>query len=363
MKIIITGGHLSPALAIIKKLDKERWNILFAGRKRSLEGDKAVSQEYKIIKSLSIEFEEITAGRLQRWPTRYTLPALIKTPIGFLKALRVTKRFRPDIILSFGGYIGLPFVFSGWLLGVPVLIHEQTLSPGLANRIASFFATQIAVSFKETRSMFPPQKTVLTGLPLREEVFKINNQSKYLNLNNERPTIYVTGGNQGAHFINVAIEKILEELLKTFTVIHQTGESQKFNDYERLSQKQTPSYKTEGFIGPKDIGTVFRKASFVIGRAGANTVSELAALSKPAILIPIPWASGDEQKKNAKLLEDMGLAKILDQDNLTPQKLLSEIKIFWQNIENYKTGKTLNNELQKNATDNLCKIINEIANR
>jgi UDP-N-acetylglucosamine--N-acetylmuramyl-(pentapeptide) pyrophosphoryl-undecaprenol N-acetylglucosamine transferase len=211
--------------------------------------------------------------------------------------------------------------------------------------------------------MFPKQKTILTGLPLREEAFKINTQSKYFDLDKKRPIIYVTGGNQGAHFINIAIEEVLEELLKTFTIIHQTGESQKFNDYERLSKRQTQFYKTEGFIGPKDIGTVFHKASFVIGRAGANTVSELAALLKPAILIPIPWASGDEQKKNAKLLEEMGLAKILDQDNLTPRELLSETRIFWQNIEKYKTVKPFDSELQKNATDNLYKIINEIANR
>lgn len=332
-KLVITGGHLTPALAVIKKLKKEGdWQILFIGRKQTMEGDRALSIESQIIPQLGVDFVSIDAGRIQRrFTPRHFLLALFKIPLGFFQALFYVAKFRPDVILSFGGYLAVPVVLAGWLFGIPIITHEQSVIPGLATRLITPFAKKIAVSWQETLKYFPKKKVVLTGNPVREEILQMSNVKSQMS---KVKTIYFTGGNQGSHVINEVVRKCLPELLKKYRVIHQCGTVEYYNDYEKLKAYSHPRYKLARWFDSKEVAEILKKTDLVVSRAGANIIFELAFLGKPAILIPLP--SGTEQLINAKILADIGLAKVLLQEKLTAKSLIQSIKSMMSDLEEYK---------------------------
>lgn len=328
-KIVITGGVLTPAMAVIAELQRRGgWEIYYFGRKHTMEGDKNLSAEAKIIPKLGVEFIPLVAGRLQRRFTRYTIPALLHVPVGFLQAWIALRKVKPDIICSFGGYVSVPVVIAGWLLRVPILTHEQTVVFGLASKINAFFAQRIAVSFASCVNHFPKKKVVLAGNPIRREIFSYKKAPDWVTTTSHLPVIYITGGNQGSHLINQAVVAALPRLLEKFVVIHQTGA----RDYEEISKikYQIPKegqgrYFITLYVGSEEIGWIYNKADLIVSRAGANTVCEIAVLGKPAILIPIPWSYQDEQTKNAKMLVEAGLVELLPQSELSGESLVKKI--------------------------------------
>lgn len=347
-KIVITGGHLAPALAVITELQKRGgWEIYYLGRKTAMEESNTSSVESRVIPTLGVEFIPISTGRLQRRFTRYTIPSLLRIPLGFFQALMQLRRIKPDVICSFGGYVSVPIVVVGKLLRIPILTHEQTVVFGLASKIDSFFADKVAVSFKESLTHFPKSKVVLTGNPIREEIFKMENGkcpaeqdlAPPEKMENGLPIIYITGGGQGARVINEAVLAILPQLLEKYIVIHQCGDL----DYENIQHTTNNiestlrnRYFLVSYIDSKDIGWVFNKSSLIVSRAGANTICEIAALGKPALFIPIPWSYQDEQTKNAQMLVGAGTAEILPQTQLTGKTLLTEISQMMENLEKYQ---------------------------
>jgi len=366
-KIVITGGHLTPALAVIEELQKRgNWEIFYIGRKYTAEGDKKPSLESIVIQEKGLRFIPINFGRLQHKFTRYTLPAFLRIPWGFIFSFYHLARIKPDIILSFGSYVGVPVVISGWLLRIPAVIHEQTTVVGLGNKISSFFAKKICISWPETLDKFPKDKVVLNGNPLRSDIFKKENLSKFkLEFTEKKPLILITGGNQGSHRINVAVEGILEKLLSDYNLFHQVGHLAFFGDFERLSEKKKKlptklknSYHLEKYVGGQRWISLLHKADLVVSRAGINTITELLALGKPQLLIPIPWLPGDEQTKNAWMVKKNGLGEILFQEELTPKKLYQKIKMMMSQIDVYRKKVTQKkNLIMKNAAE---KIINEL---
>src|SRR3989344_4966493 len=173
-KIIVTGGHLTPALATIEELRKNPDDeIIFIGRAHATEGDKAASVESTTITSLGIKFYSINPGRLQRRFTRFTLGSLVKVPVGLIQALGILSRERPQAILSFGSYVAAPVVVAGWILGIPIITHEQTLRSGLSNKLIARFSKKIAVSWEESLEHFPKNKTVLVGNPIRADLLNL----------------------------------------------------------------------------------------------------------------------------------------------------------------------------------------------
>ncbi len=337
-KIIITGGHLTPALATIEELRKDpNVEIVFIGRARSTEGDRAPSAESVVIPNLGIKFYSITPGRIQRKFTRYTLWSIGKIPIGVFQALGILSRERPNAILSFGSYVAAPVVFAGWVLGVPIITHEQTLNPGLSNRFVSRFAKKVAVSWEDSMNAFPKSKAVLTGNPIRSELLNLKKKRVF------RPTVYITGGNQGAHIINEMVVEILPDLLEKYLVIHQTGSSETYKDFETLSAfaSQLPAklktrYTIGKWFGSEESVEIFSAAALIVGRSGANTVSETMALGIPAVYIPLPIAAKNEQLKNAQVMEKLGAAIILPQERLTPKRLLAAINLVMTNYKKYQ---------------------------
>ncbi len=361
-KIVLTGGHLAPALAVIEELKKEGGlKIYYFGRKYSLEGEKVLSAESKIIPSMGIEFIPITTGRLQRKFTRYTVPSLLKVPLGFFQSLYYLLRIKPKLVCSFGGYISVPVVIASWLLGIPILTHEQTSVFGLASKINSFFASKIAVSFSESLRYFPKDKVVLTGNPIRPEVFQIKKPSHFTLRPSCLPLIYITGGNQGSHVINMAVVEILPKLLKHYRVIHQTGERDypQITNYKlEIAEKLRERYFISPFIDPHDIGWVLNKADLIISRAGANIVCEVAALGKPALFIPIPWVYQNEQEKNAQMLVKAGTAEILPQEKLNGEVLLTKISQMTKNLLKYKRNAKRAQEIVR--LDSASRIVAEL---
>lgn len=350
-KIFITGGHLTPALAVIDSLSEKDWNIFYIGRKHSLEGEKALSAEFNSLGNLkNLKFLSITTGRLQRRLSLQTIPSLLKIPVGLIQSLYWLVKYSPDVVLSFGGYVGVPVAIMAWLLGIPIITHEQTIVPSLSSKLIAPLAKKILVSWPQMVDKYQGKDVVLTGNPIRKEVFEINqtDQSKDFQIIKRQtnlPTLYITGGSQGAHSINKIFLEALPKLLPDFLIIHPCGTSQKSNDYENLSNtiKSLPQdlqqrYFLQKFIDGKNIGWVLNQADIIIGRSGANTVSEIAALGKVAILIPLPWSGGGEQQKNAELLEQFQGAKILPQASLTSESLISTISEVRKNQSIFKAG-------------------------
>jgi len=342
-KIIITGGHLTPAQAVIAELEKRGgWKIYYLGRKYSLEGKKIASVESVMIPSMGAQFISVPAGRLQRKLSLHTFLSLFRIPLAFVYAFFFLAKTRPGVFLSFGGYVSVPIVVAGWIWRIPILTHEQTTVLGLANKINSFFASKVLVSFPESLRYFPRQKVVLTGNPIRKEIFSSRVSPIASHMSSEKlPLIYITGGNQGAKIINQAVVEILPKLLEKYRVIHQCGKL----DYQRL---QTPDsrltarlkkrYLLTDYVGLQDIGWVLNRADLVISRSGANIVSDLAALGKVAILIPIPWTSENEQVKNAALLVKAGTSIVLLQLDLSGQSLLEKVKKVMKNLSKYQAN-------------------------
>jgi UDP-N-acetylglucosamine--N-acetylmuramyl-(pentapeptide) pyrophosphoryl-undecaprenol N-acetylglucosamine transferase len=329
-KIFITGGHLTPALAVIDELHKNNWQVYYAGRKKAMEGDAALSSEWSVINKQKIKFLNTITGRWQRHLTRYTFWSLIKVPVGFIQAIYYLIKYQPDIILSFGGYVAVPFALAGKIFRIPVITHEQTFAPGLANKIIAKFADKICVSWEETKKYFPKDKTVVTGLPIRKSIFVINKKIEILS---SKPIIFVTGGNLGAHAINVVIQRNLIKLLEKYILIHQCGKSSAYHDYEKLIKARenlTSEYKNNYFIFSyiEDdlIGFVLNKAEVIIGRSGANITAEILALKKPAILIPLPWSGEGEQQYNAEFLRKSQAAVVIQQNELSDTLLLKTIE-------------------------------------
>lgn len=363
MKIVLVGGHLSPALSVLDALPKEK-EVLFIGRKYSFEGDKALSLEYRTIIERNISFADLNTGRLQRKLTAHSIPSLLKLPFGFIKAFIALLKFQPDIVVSFGGYISLPVGISACLLKIPLLIHEQTLEAGLANKILSKFATKICISWNSSIKYFPKKKIVFTGNPIRK--FKISNLK--FKIESGLPTIYITGGSSGSHALNILIEGCIRGLLKKYNVIHQTGDAKEFNDFDRLKKlrdilpaKIRERYVIKKFIDPSETGLILKGSSMIISRSGMNTITELIYFEKPAVLIPLPFSQRNEQLKNAKFLEKLGLGKVLIQKDLDSQKLLQTIDLMIYDLGSYKIDKNESKNLQiKNAAGNIIKVINYV---
>lgn len=333
MRVLICGAHFTPAYAVIEELKKVDFvDIVYVGREETLEGDSSRSQESKVLPKLGIKFIPIVAGRIQRSFTIYTIPALLKIPLGFIQALYIILKEKPDVVLSFGGYVAVPIVVAAWLFSIPVLIHEQTLVLGLANKISLYFADKIALAFNQVVD----KPAVLTGNPLRCEILNPGEAGRYSRIFREAkkeklPTILIMGGNQGSHLINVTVEKSIKKLTEIAWVIHVTGDN-RFSDFDRLKKLAGDRYNVTEWIG-EEYGAVLSQVDLVISRSGINTLTELAYRSKPALVIPLPYLYSDEQNKNAQFFEKMGLVKILPQSKLSADTMLLNIKIMLKNLD------------------------------
>jgi len=319
-----TGGHTSAGLAIAAGLAArlgEALELHWIGSHAGLESER--------VPAAGISYHAIATGKLRRTLTLRNLTDLgLRVPRGIAEAWRLLGRLRPDVVVTTGGFVSVPTALAAALRRRPLLVHEQVVVPGLANRLIARLADRVAISFAASGSAFPPAKVVVTGNPVRPELLAGDRARAFrrFDLDPATPLVYVTGGAQGSHRINRAVGAALPSLLEAAQLVHQSGDNE-FNDVgwlahqaEGLPPRHRARYRIEPFV-TEGLGDLYAAAVLAIGRAGAGTVTELCAVGLPAILIPLPEARGDEQTANARIPADAGAAVLLPERQLTPEGL------------------------------------------
>ncbi|KKP86930.1 MAG: hypothetical protein UR89_C0010G0001, partial [Candidatus Roizmanbacteria bacterium GW2011_GWA2_35_8] len=328
--------------------------IIFVGRKYALDSEKTISLEYKEIEKLKMKFISLQAGRLTRILSLKSIVNFLRIPFGIIKAFLIVNEERPDKVISFGSYLALPIVIWSSIFKIPVYTHEQTINPGLSNKIIGRFSKKIFVAFDDAVQHFNFKKTIVCGNPVRSSIFKVIKRPFIIK--KDRPVIYITGGSLGSHSINEHIKKIIMQLLKDYIVIHQVGDTKEYQDFERLkglkdlmSEKFKNRYYLRKHFFEDEIGYIYSISDLVVGRAGANTFFELVYLTLPALFIPLPWSSGREQQKHAEIFAKKGIGEIFHQ--IEPSaKLLRLINLMVENKIRYKENfKKLGALYKKNA--------------
>jgi UDP-N-acetylglucosamine--N-acetylmuramyl-(pentapeptide) pyrophosphoryl-undecaprenol N-acetylglucosamine transferase len=328
--ILITGTHLTPALELIRQLQndsKTDWQIHYIGRSSNSNDPKDISIESIIIPKENVKFYSIPCGKLDRRFLPNTIAGIPKTISGFIQAFKLIKKIKPNIIVSFGGYVSVPVVINGWIKHITSITHEQTLTNSLTTKINSLFVNKVALSFENQNQVkqLNQNKVVVTGNLLRYDLFNSKISKPNPQFSTQKPTIYITAGNQGSHFINSAVTEILPEL-KKFQVIHQTGKADYLN-LKKLESKY-PYYFSFDYLDTSYLTWIIHNSDILISRSGANTSQEIFAFNKKSILIPLPKSQQNEQLLNALWVKEKlpNTTIILPQEKLTPQKLLFSIK-------------------------------------
>lgn len=373
-KLVFTGGHHNSALATIDWLQNhsDPYDFHWIGKK-NVEGG-AYSPEFTEVTEKNIPFYDLKAGKLYRATSIAYLPHvifnLLMVPVGFFQAFYYLSKIKPDLIVSFGGYLSVPVVFAGYLLGINSVLHEQTATIGLANAISANFVQKIFTAWPEhfysEEKDSIKKKIEYTGLPLRDSVVLKETHGK-IEFPRENPTVYITGGKSGSLYINKTILEILPEISSKYNLIWSTGRRVGGFDYKKVNEavSELPeeiqkNILVREYFMEDEIGKIFNTADIVITRGGAHTVYELALIKKPALVIPIPWVSRQEQLKNAKILEEFGLAKVLAQESLTPYKLLAELENFTMEIDNIRVVSKDKEYVPSNGQEKLGNAINQL---
>ncbi len=323
-RILLTGGHAATAAyAVIEALKKRDYfkEIFWIGVKGAIEGKNVETLESQILPPLGVTTHWIPGGRVQRKFTVWTIPSLLKIPMSFIASFFLIYKIKPKVILSFGGGVSFPVVFAGWMLGVPIVIHDQTATAGRANEVSSFFAKKVVLSRPSSLKYFPENKSVVLGNPVRSEIVQIKPKAPA-----SYKTILITGGSRGSTTLNELVKPILSKLLTKYKIVHQTG-ALEYEDFAKFKSelKENKNYQVFPSLELSSMAKFYEESDLIVSRAGANTVSEILAIKRPAVLIPIPWSYKDEQNENAKYIEQYGFAKIVSQDE-KPEVLLSAIE-------------------------------------
>ncbi|MFC7330626.1 UDP-N-acetylglucosamine--N-acetylmuramyl-(pentapeptide) pyrophosphoryl-undecaprenol N-acetylglucosamine transferase [Marinactinospora rubrisoli] len=333
-----TGGHTYPALTAVRTLwarlaaRGQPLDVLWVGAAGSLESRVAASE--------GIAFSAVATGKIRRAknPVKMLTPENVRdmtnVPRGVLQARELVSDFRPDVVLATGGYVAVPVGVAAWLCGRPLVVHEQTVRLGLANRVLARAAARVAVSSDSTVPLLPESarsSAVVTGNPVRPEVRtgvaeKAVHALGFHGHDPALPTVYVTGGAQGAVQINETVGAILPWLLGHANVVHQCGEANVAALRERAASLPADiagRYHVTGFVGG-ELPHVLALADVVISRSGAGTIAELTALGKASVLIPLASSAGNEQAHNARHLQETGAAVALV-DEVTPDTLRAAV--------------------------------------
>jgi UDP-N-acetylglucosamine--N-acetylmuramyl-(pentapeptide) pyrophosphoryl-undecaprenol N-acetylglucosamine transferase len=322
-----TGGHTSPGLAVATLLRERGIGCAWIGSHTGLEARRAPEA--------GIPYYPIATGKLRRaWAWQNVPDLVVNTPAGVVAAWRLLRRLRPRAVFATGGFVALPVAIAARLARVPLIVHEQTSVPGLANRVAARLATRVVVTFADSARLFGAADVALTGNPLRPELRRGERQDAIarFHLDPALPLVYVTGGAQGAHAINRAVGEILEPLLAQAQVIHQCGDNAATADHAWLAARRSAlppalaaRYTLIPWVG-HELAGIYAAAALVVGRAGAGTVNECCQLGVPALYIPLPGTRGDEQTANARLVGRAQGCSILPQPGMTPTLLLERIQ-------------------------------------
>jgi len=327
-RIILTGGgtagHVTPNIALLPALKKAGYEATYIGSYTGI--------EKQLIEEIGLPYYGISSGKLRRYKSLKNLSDPFRVIKGYSESRRLMKKIKPDIVFSKGGFVSVPVVLAAAHKGIPVIIHESDITPGLANKIAMREAVKICCNFPETVQYLPEGKAVLTGSPIRHELLAGNKLEglRMCNFTADKPTILVMGGSTGAVKVNDAIKAILPKLLKKYQVVHICGKGKTDNSLLR-----TPDYIQFEYVGA-GLRDLFTMCDVVVSRAGANAICELLALKKPNLLIPLSAnASRGDQILNAKSFKEHGYSAVMAEEEITPEKLLTAINDLYANSQKY----------------------------
>jgi UDP-N-acetylglucosamine--N-acetylmuramyl-(pentapeptide) pyrophosphoryl-undecaprenol N-acetylglucosamine transferase len=308
-----TGGHVVPALAIGRELrDRYGAEVRFVGTARGL--------ETKMVPEAGFPLELVRSGQLKNVSLATRARTMLDLPVGVLRCIGLVRSFKPDVVVGVGGYASGPAMIAAVLMRVPTLAYEPNAAPGMANRLVGKYVSEAAVNFPETAKYF--RNATATGVPVREEVFAVADRP----LGTER-RLLITAGSNGAKIFNETLPGIAVRLLERvpgLTIVHQTGERALDATREAYARAGVDPARVTVSAFLNDMPQQYAAADLVLARAG-STVAELAAAGKPSLLVPLPTAADDHQRKNAELVVRGGAAEMLLQAELTPEVLLDRL--------------------------------------
>ena len=353
-KIILTGGgtagHVTPNLALLSSLKKAGYEIRYIGSYQGI--------ERKLIEGAGIPYDGISSGKLRRYFDLKNFSDPFRVAKGYFEALRLMKRYKPDVVFSKGGFVAVPVVLAAKHYKVPVIIHESDMTPGLANKICIPSAAKVCCNFPETLKYLPKDKAVLTGSPIRAELLEGDRKAglSYAHLTEDKPVLLIIGGSLGSVAVNTAVRKILPQLLNTFQVIHICGKG-----HLDESLIGTPGYVQYEYVNAP-LRHLFAAADLIISRAGANSICEILALRKPNILIPLSAAaSRGDQILNASSFAKQGFSTLLEEEQLTEHSLFQAITDTYQKRADFIH--TMEQSHLSNAVDTIISLIEECASK
>lgn len=353
-RIVLTGGgtagHVTPNMALVPKLTDEGYDISYIGSYNGM--------EKKLIEDIGIPYYGISSGKLRRYFDIKNFSDPFRVIKGYFEAAKLLSKLRPDVVFSKGGFVTVPVVLAAKRKKIPVIIHESDMTPGLANKLSIPSASKVCCNFPETVKLLPEGKAVLTGSPIREELFQ-GKKEKGLRLcgfSNEKPVLLIIGGSLGSVAINRAVRDNLNTLLEKYQIIHLCGRS---NLDQNLTE--TKGYKQFEYV-KKELKHYFACADLVISRAGANAICELLSLRKPNILIPLGLeASRGDQILNAESFEKQGYSYVLQEKDVTSQTLSEAVNTVYNNRETYIDA--MNQSDLANPIETIVNLANELASQ
>lgn len=328
-KIIMTGGgtagHVTPNIALMPALKEAGFDIEYIG---SING-----MEKGLIEATGTPYHGISSGKLRRYFDWKNFSDPFRVLKGYGQAVSLMKKIKPDVVFSKGGFVSVPVVLAAKHCHIPAIIHESDITPGLANKIAIKGAKNVCCNFPETMKYLPADKAVLTGSPIRRELFSGNAENAIRLCNfkdHSKPVLLIIGGSLGSKIVNEAVRKVLPELLEKFYVIHLCGKGNLDN-----SLSGTIGYAQFEYAS-SELTDMFALADMAISRAGANSICELLALHKPNILIPLSAAaSRGDQVLNANSFKKQGFSYVLEEEHLTAESLLKAVQEVYDNRQKY----------------------------
>ena len=348
--IVLTGGgtagHVTPNIAMLPRLQERGYQISYIG---SYDGI-----EKKLIEELGIPYYGISSGKLRRYfdPKNFSDP--FKVLKGYGEAKKLLKDLKPDIVFSKGGFVTVPVVIAAKHRKIPAIIHESDMTPGLANKLCIPSAVKVCCNFPETVSQLPPDKAVLTGTPIRQELLSGNRIAalEFTGLSPGKPVVMIIGGSLGAAAVNDAVRRILPQLLESFQVIHLCGKDKLDESHQNIS-----GYVQYEYI-KKELADLFALADIVISRAGANAICEINSLKKPNLLIPLSAkASRGDQILNARSFERLGYSMVLEEEQITDNTLYNAITELYHNRQSYIEAMSKNQEMD--SIEKILQLIEE----
>lgn len=357
-----TGGHTSPGLAVAARLREASVDVHWIGSRGGIEARR--------VPEAGIPFHAIPVGKLRRYWDWQNVPDLaVRAPAGLAQSWRLLRRLRPALLLATGGFVALPPALAARALRIPVVVHEQTSVPGLANRVAGRFARRIALTFPLTGAELPKERSVLTGNPLRPELIGGTRAEacRRFGLEDAGPIVYVTGGALGSHRLNRDVGEALPRLLELCQIIHQCGDNKTTGDLAWLGERARAlperlrrRYALQAYVGA-ELRDVYAAVALVIGRSGAGTVNECCQLGLPALYVPLPGTSGDEQTANARLVEAAGGAVVFPQVSLTPGGLVEAVgRLLGDSAALAAMGERARSLAVPDAADRIVRLLFEV---